>query len=47
MREFELKAGPQIGRLLEEIREAQVSGEVSTPQQAIDLARKILADKIS
>jgi tRNA nucleotidyltransferase/poly(A) polymerase len=47
MREFELKAGPQIGRLLEEIREAQVSGEVSTPQQAIDLARKILANKIS
>jgi putative nucleotidyltransferase with HDIG domain len=37
-----LKPGPQIGQLLEEIREAQASGEVSDRASAIEFARKHL-----
>jgi len=33
--------GPQLGRLLEAIREAQAVGEVQTPEQAVALARGI------
>jgi putative nucleotidyltransferase with HDIG domain len=40
MRELNLKPGKQIGELLEAIREAQAMGEVSTREQALDLARK-------
>lgn len=38
-----LSPGPLVGRLLEQIREAQASGEVTTQAQAIELARSILA----
>jgi tRNA nucleotidyltransferase/poly(A) polymerase len=38
MREFGLSPGPQIGELLELVREAQVSGEVQTHQEALSLA---------
>lgn len=37
-----LSPGPRLGRLLEEIREAQASGEVTTRSQAIELARAAL-----
>ncbi len=37
-----LKPGPQIGQLLEEIREAQASGEVSDRASALEFARKHL-----
>lgn len=37
-----LSPGPQIGSLLEVIREAQACGEVSTPEQALQLAGKIV-----
>ncbi|MCS7064496.1 MAG: CCA tRNA nucleotidyltransferase [Methylacidiphilales bacterium] len=37
-----LSPGPQIGRLLEEIREAQLEGQLSTPEQALDYARNRL-----
>lgn len=37
---FDLKPGPQIGRLLEVIREAQATGLVSTRDQALILARE-------
>lgn len=37
-----LKPGPQIGQLLEEIREAQASGEVCDRASAIEFARKQL-----
>lgn len=47
MAEFNLSPGAQIGKLLEAIREAQVSGEVSTPQEAIELARLILKGEAS
>ena len=39
MREFDLQPGPQIGDLLELVREAQVSGEVCTCEQALVLVR--------
>jgi hypothetical protein len=30
-----------VGKLLEAIREAQVAGEIHTPQEALDLARRL------
>ena len=35
MREFELSPGPRIGALLEEIRDAQVTGELRTREDAL------------
>ncbi|MFK7805572.1 MAG: HDIG domain-containing metalloprotein [Anaerolineae bacterium] len=35
-----MKGGPEIGRLLALIEEAQVSGEVSTAEEALELARQ-------
>jgi putative nucleotidyltransferase with HDIG domain len=43
LREFDLQPGPQIGELLEAIREAQVSGEVHTREQALALVRDRLS----
>jgi tRNA nucleotidyltransferase/poly(A) polymerase len=43
MREFELEPGPQIGSLLELVREAQVTGEVRTHEEALELVRQRLA----
>jgi putative nucleotidyltransferase with HDIG domain len=40
MRELDLQPGKQIGELLEAIREAQAIGDVSTREQALELARK-------
>jgi len=34
--------GPQIGRLLEAIREAQAAGEVTTREEALALARRLI-----
>jgi len=34
--------GPQIGRILEAIREAQAAGEVTTREEALALARRLL-----
>lgn len=39
---FGLKPGPQIGRLLEAVREAQAVGEVRTRGEAMDLVRSLL-----
>ena len=44
MRELSLQPGKKIGELLEAIREAQAVGEVSTKEQALDLARSRLAE---
>ena len=38
-REFGLQPGPHIGELLEAVREAQVNGEVSTREGALELVR--------
>jgi putative nucleotidyltransferase with HDIG domain len=35
-----LKPGPEVGRLLEEIREAQISGDIQDRQQALDYLRQ-------
>ncbi len=40
-----LDPGPEIGRLLEALREAQAGGEVSTPEEALALAGRLLKAK--
>jgi len=47
MQELDLQPGALIGLLLEAIREAQALGEVSTREQAMELARKHLEEEIS
>lgn len=42
---FSMNRGPEIGVILEAVREAQVSGEVATRQQALDYARDCLLSK--
>lgn len=39
-----LDPGPIVGRLLEEIAEARAAGEIGTPEEAIELARRLLAE---
>ncbi len=39
-----LRPGPELGALLEAVKEAQAAGEVKTPQQAVDYARRRLAE---
>lgn len=34
--------GPELGRILELVREAQAAGEVETKEEALDLARRDL-----
>jgi len=41
MAELGLDPGPQIGRLLEAVRETQAAGEVTTREQALALARRL------
>jgi putative nucleotidyltransferase with HDIG domain len=41
MTELGLEAGPEIGRLLEALREAQAAGEVRTREEALTLAAQI------
>ncbi len=43
MKAFGIPPGPRVGMILEAIREAQAVGQVSTREDAIDLARRILA----
>ncbi len=43
MAELNLSPGPLIGRLLETLREALAAGEISTREEALDLARSSLA----
>jgi len=42
MQAFDLKPGPQIGRLLEALREAQATGQVTDRQQALEFTRQQL-----
>ncbi len=44
MHELQLPASPLVGELLERIREAQADGEVSSREQALELARAMLDD---
>lgn len=41
IKELKLKEGPHIGKLLLQVREAELSGTITTKQQAINLAMKI------
>lgn len=40
-RELGIDPGPEVGRLLEQLREAQFVGEVATREDALDLARRL------
>jgi putative nucleotidyltransferase with HDIG domain len=42
MQSLSLKPGPQVGQILEAIREAQATGQVSTRQEALELARAFI-----
>ncbi len=42
---FSMNPGPEMGVILEAVREAQVSGEVATRQQALDYARDCLLSR--
>jgi len=39
---FQLQPGPQIGNLLEQVREAQVTGEIATKKEALDWVQRLL-----
>ena len=43
MESLGLSPGPQLGRLLEAIAEAQGAGEVATREEALELARRLMA----
>ncbi len=45
IRACHLKSGPQVGELLEQIKEAQAAGEVNDRVQAIALARQLIQAK--
>lgn len=42
---LKLEPGPLVGEILEHIREAQAAGEISTRQEALDLAQRFLDEK--
>ncbi len=42
--QFGLQPGPRLGELLEQIKEAQAEGRISTRQEALALAQKLLQD---
>jgi len=42
--EFGLEAGPQLGQLLDAVREAQAAGEIADREAALDYVRQRLAD---
>lgn len=44
MRALDLQPGPEIGRLLEAIREAQATGEISSHEEALKLAENLLTE---
>jgi putative nucleotidyltransferase with HDIG domain len=47
MEALELSPGPQVGYLLESIREAQINHEIHDQQEAISLARRLLQENIN
>jgi tRNA nucleotidyltransferase/poly(A) polymerase len=42
MTELDLPAGPAIGRIVRALQEAQASGEITTRDQALELARQVI-----
>jgi poly(A) polymerase len=47
MEEFSLTPGPQIGKLLDLVHEAQATGEITSREEAFALARKVLSKRKS
>jgi len=47
LRQLSLSPGPQIGILLDAVREAQACGEVNTREEALDLVRRLLVQGVS
>lgn len=41
---FDIKPGPQLGRLLESVREAQAAGQIHTVDEALNLVELLLSD---
>jgi hypothetical protein len=46
-KKFYIKQGPAIGELLEEVRDLQLTGEMSTKQQAMDYVDRKLKKQYS
>ena len=44
LQHLHLKPGPLVGELIEKISEAQVEGRISTREEALDLARRLLPE---
>jgi poly(A) polymerase len=44
---FDMEPGPEIGRVLEVVREAQGAGEIHTREEALDLVRNHIAGYLS
>jgi poly(A) polymerase len=42
---FKLSPGPQVGKLLEAIKEAQATGEINSRQEAVNLVKKTLDEE--
>jgi putative nucleotidyltransferase with HDIG domain len=42
MRQLHLAPGPELGEILEQLREAQAAGEIATPAEALHLAARLL-----
>lgn len=43
---FKLAPGPQVGALLEQLREAQAAGEIATPEEGLALAAELLTGTV-
>jgi tRNA nucleotidyltransferase/poly(A) polymerase len=43
---FGMKSGPEIGRILAEVRSAQDSGGITSREEAIELAKKLVVNKV-
>jgi tRNA nucleotidyltransferase/poly(A) polymerase len=43
---FGMKSGPEIGRILAEVRSAQDSGEITSREEALELAKKLVVNKV-
>lgn len=44
MKALDLSPGPVVGYILEAIREAQVAGDIHTPQEATSLGKTLLQE---
>ena len=44
IKEFGMQPGPEIGKVLETLREAQAAGEISTKQEAMDFVKRFLKE---